>query len=416
MSSRKIVTPSLLDGATSGHILDSATPGLMLDVLPSGKKRWKYRRRLPGTDRIVKMRLGPYPTHSIAAARAWAATINSDVEAGIDPREALRAEQGRAAMTVARAHQLYMEAAHEGRSSRAKRPNKPRTIREKLEVYRRDVKPVLGARSIHDVTEADLVRLVMAKGKVAKIRANRLAAELNVFFGWAASLRGMEVGLESNPARRLCDLRFPETPRSRKLSLEEIEWFLRALVPEERDYQRGFLLMLLTAARRSEVTQARREELIDGVWTIPAERMKNSIEHRIALGPWGRSLMQTNHEWVFPAPKGEGPRSQDCWYKARNRVRKRMEEIAGRPIERFTPHDFRRTCRSNTKRLKVDYETAEAMLNHVKKGLERTYDTYELEEEKRAWFLMWENEIGAIATRAGVGKELGIPMELGSLE
>jgi len=194
------VTPSLLDGATSGHILDSATPGLMLDVLPSGKKRWKYRRRLPGTDRIVKMRLGPYPTHSIAAARAWAATINSDVEAGIDPREALRAEQGRAAMTVARAHQLYMEAAHEGRSSRAKRPNKPRTIREKLEVYRRDVKPVLGARSIHDVTEADLVRLVMAKGKVAKIRANRLAAELNVFFGWAASLRGMEVGLESNPA------------------------------------------------------------------------------------------------------------------------------------------------------------------------------------------------------------------------
>ena len=174
--------------------------------------------------------------------------------------------------------------------------------------------------------------------------------------------------------------------------------------------------MLLTAARRSEVTQARREELVDGVWTIPAERMKNSIEHRIALGPWGRSLMQTNHEWVFPAPRGEGARSQDCWYKARNRVRKRMEEIAGRPIERFTPHDFRRTCRSNTKRLKVDYETAEAMLNHVKKGLERTYDTYELEEEKRAWFLMWENEIRAIAMRAGVGKELGIPMELGSLE
>lgn len=57
-----------------------------------------------------------------------------------------------------------------------------------------------------------------------------------------------------------------------------------------------------------------------------------------------------------------------------------MEQAAGRPIERFTPHDFRRTCRSNTKRLKVDFETAEAMLNHVKKGLERTYDTYELED------------------------------------
>lgn len=87
-----------------------------------------------------------------------------------------------------------------------------------------------------------------------------------------------------------------------------------------------------------------------------------------------------------------------------------MEELAGRPVERFTPHDFRRTVRSNTKRLKVDFETAEAMLNHVKKGLERTYDTYELEEEKRAWFLTWETEIAEIARRAGVADKLGVPL------
>jgi hypothetical protein len=50
-----------------------------------------------------------------------------------------------------------------------------------------------------------------------------------------------------------------------------------------------------------------------------------------------------------------------------------MTKSAGRPIERFTPHDIRRTARSNTKRLNVDFETAEAMLNHLKTGLERTY-------------------------------------------
>jgi hypothetical protein len=44
----------------------------------------------------------------------------------------------------------------------------------------------------------------------------------------------------------------------------------------------------------------------------------------------------------------------------------------------------------------------------VKKGLERTYDTYELEEEKRSWFLLWEQEIAAIAQKAGVAEELGI--------
>lgn len=51
------------------------------------------------------------------------------------------------------------------------------------------------------------------------MRANRLAAELKVSFGWASSLRG----LENDPSCRLGDLKFPEVPRQRKLSLEEIE-------------------------------------------------------------------------------------------------------------------------------------------------------------------------------------------------
>jgi hypothetical protein len=169
------------------------------------------------------------------------------------------------------------------------------------------------------------------------------------------------------------------------------------------------LLWLLTAARLAEVSEARSEELNDGIWVIPASRVKNSFEHKIALGPWGRSLMLSNYEWIFQAPKLDGPRSRGSWYRARNRVKKRMEKLAGRPIERFTPHDFRRTTRSNTKRLKVDFETAEAMLNHVKKGLERTYDTYELEEEKSAFFLKWEQEVAEIARRAGVADRLGVP-------
>ena len=169
-------------------------------------------------------------------------------------------------------------------------------------------------------------------------------------------MRGLAVGLEVDPSRRLGDLRFPETPASRRLGLQEISWILVALADEERDYQRGMLLWLLTAARLAEVCQARSNELSSGVWTIPASRTKNSVEHRIALGPWGWSLMQSEAEWVFPGPKLDGPRSRNCWSVARNRVRERMAEIAGRPIERFTPHDFRRTCRSNTKRLKVDFE------------------------------------------------------------
>lgn len=403
------LTPAAIDSLEKGRIHDPLTPGLRIEALKSGKKRWKFLRRLPGTSSVVKDHLGCFPWISIAEAREWAARLNERIERGIDPRAAGREQRRASIMTVERAHRLYMIAVGEGRSSRAKRPNKPRTIADKLAIYDRDIAPSLGGKCIHDVTEADLVRLVTLKGKTARTRANRLAAELKVFFGWAVSLRGTEVGLENDPSRRLHDLRYPEVARSRSLSLEEIEWFLVALADEEQDYRRGMLLWLLTAARLAEVSEARSEEILEKLWTIPASRTKNSVEHCIALGPWGWALMRTSHEWVFPAPKLDGPRARDTWYKARNRVKKRMEKLAGRPIEQFTPHDFRRTVRSNTKRLKVDFETAEAMLNHVKKGLERTYDRYDLEEEKRASFLKWEAEIAKIACGAGLAEKLAVP-------
>lgn len=407
---RKIAfTPASIDGLNSGSLPDNLTPGLAIEVLGSGKKRWRYRRKVTGKKVVATLFGGMFPAVPIAAAREWAGKLNEQVEAGIDPREALRNERIRATMTVYRAHELYMIAVRQGRSSRAKKPNKPRTIQEKLEIFQRDIAPVLGTRNIYEVTELDLIKLVEAKGKSARTRANRLAAELKVMFGWASSLRGVEVGLEIDPSRRLGDLRFPESPRSRKLSARELEWLLQALLDEPRHFQRGILLWLLTAARISEVVQARSSELVGDVWIIPAERVKNSCEHRIALGPWGRSLFATNHEWVFPAEHGNGPRNNSVWYKARDRVRRRMEALAGHAIERFTPHDFRRTARSNTKRMEVDFETAEAMLNHVKKGMERTYDLYDMEEEKRSWFLKWEQEIIEIARRCGVAECLGVP-------
>src|SRR3546814_12973027 len=129
-----------------------------------------------------------------------------------------------------------------------------------------------------DVCSSDLlIKLVEAKGKTAKVRANRLAAELKVFFGWAASLRGLEFGLESDPSRRLGDLRFPENPRSRKFSLQEIEWFLKALVDEKRWVQRGMLLWLLTAARIPEVAPAKSAEYVHGVWPIPSRAEERRV-------------------------------------------------------------------------------------------------------------------------------------------
>lgn len=409
MERRKAFTPAAIDALKDGKHPDPLIAGLSIEVRAAGKKVWQFRRRIAGDGAIVKVTLGPFPTFSIADARKWATELNEQVEAGINPRAAEAAANERAKMTVEYAHALYMTAVREGRASRAKRINKPGTITEKLAIYTCDIAPKLAKKIIYDIAESDLTKLVLTKGKHSPVRANRLATELKVFFGWASSLRGTEIGLSVNPAARLTDLKFAEAPRRRKLSIEEIGWFLRAVALEPRKYQRGLLLLLLTAARLKEVIHARSAELEGDVWAIPESRVKNSRTHRVALGPWGLSLFRSNSVWVFPSPRVDGPQGSCGWYKARNRVLANMSKFAGHPIERWTPHDMRRTARSNTKRLKIDFETAEAMLNHAKKGLERVYDGYELEEELREWFLKWEAEIITIAMSVGVADALGVP-------
>ena len=131
-------TPATLDALKSGKIRDPETAGLYLEVGKRGAKIWRYRRRVLGTGATHKARLGPFPRRSIADARAWARELNDKVEAGIDPK-ALTGAEKRALMTVDQAHALYMEAVREGRASKSKRRNKPRTIRDKLEMYRWDI-------------------------------------------------------------------------------------------------------------------------------------------------------------------------------------------------------------------------------------------------------------------------------------
>jgi hypothetical protein len=125
MARKVTLTPASIDALQKGSLFDLLTPGLAIDVLASGKKRWRYRRQIAGTKVVATLFGGLFPAQPIADAREWARGLNEKTEAGIDPREALRVEKARAEMTVARAHEFYMIAVREGRSSRAKRPNKP---------------------------------------------------------------------------------------------------------------------------------------------------------------------------------------------------------------------------------------------------------------------------------------------------
>lgn len=382
----------------TGKLPDPATAGLSVEA-KAGVHTWRYYRRVRGAADLVRVTLGTYPAYSIPMARKWAAGLNEQVEAGIDPRAAERAAKA-AAMTVSDAWALYIAAVERG----DRRTLKARTIADKRAIWERDMKPHIGRKRLLDLTPDHLWDMVEAKGATAPVRANRLAAEAKVFLGWCVSRDAQRacVALSANPATSLNGNHYAQSAGgTRMLSNDEIGWFVAALADEKPSYRRALMLMLLTGCRFSEVVEALVSEHDAGTWTIPGSRTKNGRAHVIALGPMGRKFFEeANGKWLAPNTGGGGLIEQRRWYHVRDRVHARMERLAERSLDRWGFHDLRRTLRSNTFRLGIAFEVAEAMLNHARQGLERRYDVGDLSDFTRDGFARWEAHVVSLEARA----------------
>lgn len=385
---------------------DPITPGLCAIIDAAGRKSWVYRRRVAKTPTVVQLKLGTYPTYSLAEARDWATKLNQAAERGVDPRAVLRAERILDEMTVENAHGLYLEALRRG----DRKSLKPRTLYDKAAIYTRDIGPRLGEKQLLKLTEDECWDAVYDKAKGSKHMANKLAGELSCFLRWCAGREGRMAGIPqfSHPALTLNSNWFATGPKanSRFLDKEEIGLLFRALVDEDRIYRRGLVLLLLTAARRNELFAAPAREVVDGMWTLPAERSKNHEANYVALGPWGQHLARTNQEWLFPSPRVDGPQLFG-WFKARDRIHRRMETLAGRPVPRWHFHDLRRTFRSHARGLGIDRDIAELMLNHKRTGIEGVYDKNLELGLRAAGFAAWEKFLVGIAEDVGVADTLG---------
>ena len=401
------LSPSRMEALPEGKYPDAFVPGLCVIVSACGKKTWQFRRRVSKSGTILTLRLGGFPAHSIGMAREWAIKLNEAIEKGVDPREAARIEKAKA-MSLVEAHVIYMAAMHRG----DRKILKPRTLYDKQAIFTRDVEPRLGNKTLTELTEDECWDAVYDKAKVSKVRANKMAGELSCFLRWCSSREGQMDGiaLKAHPAPTLNSNWFATGAKANKrfLSADEIRWLFHALVTEELVYRRGILLLLLTAARRNELFGAPASEVAEGLWTLPPERSKNGLPNYVALGPWGCRLAQTNHKWLFPSPRIDGPQLYG-WFKARDRVHARMEEIAGTTVPRWHFHDLRRTFRSHSRKVGIDRDIAELMLNHKKKGLDFIYDQNEELDLRRAGFAAWEGFLLGLAVEAGVADLLGAP-------
>lgn len=145
---------------------------------------------------------------------------------------------------------------------------------------------------------------------------------------------------------------------------------------------------MLTAARTSEVINATWEEidLDNDLWTIPAERMKSSKEHRVPLSSAAQNIlaeMQTcaRNEFVFPGMRNNRPLSNMAFLQ----LLKRM----GRPD--LTVHGFRSTFRDwAAERTNFPLEAAEMALAHaVSNKVEAAYRRGDMFEKRRKMMEDW---------------------------
>jgi integrase len=297
--------------------------------------------------------------------------------------------------------------------------------------------PLWGRRQVGEIEPREIAAYFRTIADRPGETRNRLG-HLSRFFAWAigTGADGGAGGIVANPCAvlRPSDLFGAKVARDRVLTDDELRllWAatagpssLEALAEgRRRDRERDdsqvqpmgypwgpFLrLLLLTGQRLTEVSDAPWSEfdLDQGLWTIPAARMKSDRAHEVPLAPRTLELMQSLPQFgshVF-STTGTGP--VGGFSKAKRRLdallARGAAEAGMAPLPGWTFHDLRRTMRTHLSALPIEDRVREQMVAHAQPGLHRVYDRHSYQDEKRRGFGLWEARLTSIVepTPAGV--------------
>lgn len=379
------------------ELSDTVVPGLRVRVGSGGTKTFIVRKRIGG--RLRNITVGSYGTRfTLADARKKARTILNDIEAGLDPTVALATPRraGKGAETIRSLVPEYLAAKADRRSAS-----------EIERVMLRYVIPALGDRMADAVTRADVTGMIDAIAVNAPVMARGVHAQLSAFYSWAMPRLDR---LAANPCR---DAGRPRAPRARDrvLSDKELATLWRLVDAEPLPWRPALQLLMLTGQRRDEVFSADRAEFDSkaALWTIPAARAKNAIEHRVPLSPAALAVVEGVAEVdgsakLFPA-QGKPDNGPSGFSKVQARLRAAMVEALG-SVPEWRLHDVRRTVATGMQRLGIRLEVTEAVLNHIsgtRAGIAGVYQRHHFINEKRHALEAWASELARIVAGEGDG-------------
>ncbi len=372
------------------ELKDAKVDGLMLRVTTNGVKSFALVYKVPGEGGTTKtgkprkgkshrMTLGTYPMLSLIDARKKADLLLEDVDMGIDPRpKRMEAVREQSMNTVAAVAKRFVERECKGLASQKR-------IGRTLELH---VLPTFGNKPIRDIKRRAIHELL--DGIVENTGAGAAAGahkHIRSLFEWALD-RGY---IDRNPAHKLKrkDLKSNGSPH-RALTDEELRAIWNAAGALGYPYGPCIQLLMLTGARRNEWTEASRSELDLDARThdIPAERYKTGIPHMVPLGDAAWAIIDGLPVWN----SGDFLFSTTGGAKAVNShgdAKKRIDKLTG-PLTKWSFHCFRVTAETRMADLGIRPDHFEAVMGHVKPGMQKVYNRHEYAAEKRAALGLYE--------------------------
>jgi integrase len=427
------------DDAPPLDIMDTEVRAFGVRVMGTQKEpvlTFILRTRLPGSVNPTRIRIGSYDGHegatSLEAARDKAREWRSLIRKGRNPV----AEEKRQRETELRKLDTLFGAVAED------------FIAEKLPSERRgadverEIRKEFAAwwdRPIADISDEDLIRIIKAKKKKAPASARNILGHAKRVFQWAVDQR--TYGLKVSPASDIKPTAIigEKIARDRLLTDDETLAFWRAAARTPYPAGPTFKLLVLTGLRLAEVSDAswsefdpavarairqRGDTAIDWsrfdqsklVWVIPAARMKGKTgkakPHLVPLTVEVLRILESlpqfvGGEYLFSHNAGRKPAVMSTDLKdaldkrmlrtLRALARHHGDDPAAVELKPWVQHDLRRVVRSGLSKLGVRSEVAQAVLAHVKQGVDaKHYDLHDYANEKRNALEQWGAHLRSI--------------------
>ena len=389
LTSATVAKAKAAPGKDRSFIWDNALPGFGLMVTASGHKSFVFQYRTGAQSRRMKLaggflryeasrdskkavdsvsRSGAF---TLADARKEALAASGAVARGRDPLDEMRKAEAKASNTLKSIFDDYM-----GRDGA-----RLRSAGERRRVFERYILPVLGAKQIDAIKRPDITKLLdRVEDENGPVQADHVLAVLRKLFNWYAARAD---DFNSPIVRGMAKTKPHERRRQRTLADDELRAVWKTAEQGQGPFPALVRFLLLTATRRDEGGNIRRQERDGDTWIIPGTRHKSKKDFLLPLSPQAAKLLDAmptigKKGFVF-TNDGKTPISGWSKYKAA------FDTACG--VTGWTLHDLRRTARSLMSRGGVDPDHAERALGHVIPGIRGTYDRFAFHDEKKAAFV-----------------------------